>query len=136
MFGAKPIFEVYQPESNISIDDLGKEHGFRTPSDLKDWFLKVGFGDIDDELSIRADWISVIDRGELQGHVIFAQDGLGNFYTFDPEDGEIHYICRSWPEFALIAKSFQDFIIELEKRDYQIYDWVDSLKARPYDWGV
>ena len=71
----------------------------------------------------------------MQGHIIFAQDGLGNFYTFNPKDGATHYICRSAPEVGFVAGSFTEFVEELERRDYRIYDWIEELAVRPYDWS-
>jgi len=135
LFRTRPIFKAFEPESNIDPQNLEKEYGFKFPRDLRAWLDTVGFGDLDEVLAIRAVWINVIDTGELKGHVIFAQDELGNFYSFSPVNGAIHYICRTSPEFAMIAENFRDFMTGLEQRDYRIFDWIDMLEVKPYDWS-
>ena len=64
---------------------------------LRNWLLMAGYGDISDVLSFRKEWFRVTDRGALNGRIGFAQDDLGNFYSFFPIDGAIHFICRSAP---------------------------------------
>jgi hypothetical protein len=136
LFGSRPIFKAHEPEAGIDLALLEEKLGFRFPTDLKVWLETLGFGDLDDELAIRAEWLNVLDRGELKGHVVFGQDGLGNFYSFGPDTGDIHFICRSAPEYAPVARSFREFIIELEQRDFRIYEWIDALSVESYDWGV
>ena len=133
---SKPMFEPYANVSEAELDQLQHKLGCHLPESLRAWLLELGYGDINDELSFRSEWFSVIDRGELQGHVFFAQDDLGNFYSVGPADGRVHFVCRSAPEYALMAHGFQVFMEELERLDYQVVQWAESLPALPYDWSV
>lgn len=134
LFGSRKIYEPYQSLSNADIFDIQKNTVF--PQDLLTWYTEAGFGDINEEFSLRKEWISVIDRGELEGHVMFAQDGLGNFYSFSQENGEINYICRSEPIYGFLAKDFHSFLINFEKHDFDLYELIDTIKTTPYDWSV
>lgn len=104
------------------------------PDDLREWLLQVGYGDLDDDLSFRAQWFAAIRTGQLKGGAIFAQDGLGNFYAFDASERHIYYLSRSEPVYAKISASFTEFLEELIRRDYKLEDWVDELETRAYDW--
>ena len=133
-FGSRPIFERYAPEANVDLANLEESLKFKFPADRRQWLEIAGFGDLDQQLAIRVDWLNVIDRGELLGHVIFAQDELGNFYSFDQTSGKIHYISRSAPEYAPMSDSFAEFLRELMRRDFKVVDWVDDLLVSPYAW--
>jgi len=133
-FGSKPIFEPYKPATDI--DGVEVKVGATLPASLRAWLVAAGYGDICEVLSFRSEWFNSIDRGELQGHVMFAQDEVGNFYSFSPIDGAIHFICRSAPEFAMMATDFGSFLEEFERRNFQLQAWTDSLKALPYNWGT
>jgi len=132
--GSKPLFEPYKPATDIA--DVEAKIGTSLPEALAAWLAAAGYGDINDVLSFRSDWFNVIDRGELKGHVMFAQDILGNFYSFSPADGTIHFVCRSAPEYAFLAKHFGAFPEQLEQRNFQLEEWTDSLKAQRYEWGT
>ena len=93
-----------------------------------------GYGDLSEVLSFRSEWFSVVDRGQLEGHVIFAQDILGNFYTFSPVNEAIHFINRSDPEFAFMEADFQSFMQIFKEKNYQIERWADSLERHEYNW--
>jgi hypothetical protein len=134
LFGSKPLFQPYKPATDI--ESVEARVGALLPASLRAWLVAAGYGDIDEALSFRSEWFDSIDRGELQGHVMFAQDDLGNFYSFSPNDGTIHFICRSAPEFAVLATNFAAFLAELEHRDFRLKEWTDSLKAQPYSWGT
>jgi hypothetical protein len=56
--------------------------------------------------------------------------------SFSPGDGAVHFICRSAPEFAVMATHFGGFLAEFERRDFRLQEWTDSLNAQPYDWGA
>lgn len=135
LFGSRQVFERYEPEADVDLSKLETKFGFKFPGDLRQWLEIASFGDLDQQLAIRVDWLNVIDRGELIGHVIFGQDDLGNFYSFDQKSGQIHYICRSAPEYAPMSENFTKFLRELLRRDFQIVDWAESLSASPYAWG-
>ena len=127
---------MFKPYGATSSDELSKiegELGTPLPSELRDWLLAVGYGDIDDELSFRRDWLAKVETGQLKGGARFAQDILGNFYAFD-SSGRIFYLCRSQPVFAAIAEGFLAFIEELTRRDYKLVDWVNSLETQKYEW--
>jgi hypothetical protein len=132
--GTKPMFEPHTPATDIL--DVEAKVGTSLPEGLSAWLSAAGYGDINEVLSFRSEWFSVIERGELTGHVIFAQDILGNFYSFSPVNGAIHFICRSAPEYAFLAKHFGAFLEELERRDFQLEALTDSLDAQHYGWGT
>ena len=134
LFGSRPVFERYEPESDVDLGDVENKHGFSFPTDLRSWLEQCGFGDLDQQLSIRVDWINVIDQGELKGHVIFAQDDLGNHYSFDRSGGSIHYVCRSAPEYARVADSFKGFLQILVDLDFDVEALIESLSPSPYSW--
>ncbi len=83
----------------------------------------VGYGDIDEDLSFRAEWFKDVDRGEAKGAAMYAQDTLGNFYAYAPGDERIILFSRSSPEYAILAPSFRAFMEELERRDFKEMDW-------------
>jgi hypothetical protein len=128
----KPIFEPYKPAADL--EEVEARIGTSLPASLKAWLMAAGYGDLNDVLSFRSQWFNAIDTGELRGHVIFAQDDLGNFYSFSPVDGTIHFISRSAPEFVALATDFESFVSELEKRDFRLREWTDSLEVRRYSW--
>ncbi len=136
LFGTKPVFELYEPVSESELVEIENQLEILLPAPLRTWYLKAGFGDIDEVLSFRKEWLSVMDRGELKHHVVFAQNDLGDIFAFAPNDGEIYYICRSAPEYGLMASDFAAFIEELENRTFQLQEWIDDIKTSPYDWGA
>jgi len=129
----KPLFEPFKAVGAAEIQHIEQKVGAPLPEDLKAWLLRVGYGDVDETLSFRYDWFHPIEEGQLKGAVIFAQDDLGNFYTYMPKVGSIHYFARSSPEYATVAQSFSAFMEELEHRDFKLSEWMDSLALLPYD---
>ena len=107
----KSMFEPYRPADDI--ENVEARIGTSLPASLQAWLMAAGYGDLNQVLSFRSEWFKAIDRGELQGHVVFAQDDLGNFYSFSPIDGTIHFISRSAPEFGVLAIDFESFLAEL-----------------------
>ena len=134
LFGSKPLFEKYRAASDVA--NIETKIGASLPATLKAWLAAVGYGDLNEVLSFRSEWFNIIDRCELKGHVIFAQDIVGNFYSFARADGAIHFISRSAPEFAFLAKHFGAFMEELEQRNFQLEEWTGSLKPQRYDWDT
>jgi hypothetical protein len=135
-FRSSMLFEPYQAVTESDLVRLEHDLGHGLPSDLRTWLLAAGYGDINNHLSFRREWFSVIDRGVLEGHVIFAQDDLGNFYSFAPSEDTVHYICRSAPEFAPMAGNFGAFLLEFEQRSFELESWANGLKTSTYHWGV
>jgi hypothetical protein len=129
----KPIFKPHAATSADELSKLEEEIGTPLPSGLRNWLLAVGYGDIDEELSFRRDWLASIESGPLKGSARFAQDILGNFYAFD-SGGRIVYLCRSEPVFAVMSNDFLEFIDELIRRDYKLVDWVNTLETQKYEW--
>jgi hypothetical protein len=110
--------------------------GRKVPAPLKSWLALVGYGDADQALSFRSEWLERVDEGELKGALRFAQDVLGNFYAFAPDNERIVFFSRSEPAYAVLAPSFEAFLGELERRDFKIVDWVESLELAPYAWSA
>ncbi|MEQ1806113.1 MAG: SMI1/KNR4 family protein [Burkholderiaceae bacterium] len=104
-------------EADITLAE--ERAGAKLPTDLKTWLQIVGYGDINEDLSFRFEWLRQVEQGELKGAVLFAQDGLGNFYAYVPSDERIVFFSRSAPEYSVLAPSFRAFMEELERRDYE-----------------
>jgi hypothetical protein len=121
-----PIFERFAPVSEAALFRLATGLNFKFALGLSKWLRLAGYGDIDQTLSFREEWFSVIDGSPLTGHVTFAQDIDGNRYAFNPKDGSIYYIH---PEqiVARISDDFPAFLQELIRRDYQLKEWMRSI---------
>jgi hypothetical protein len=133
-FRARPLFEPYRSVSESDLANLEQKLGVAFPPSLKSWLLRAGFGDINEQLSFRAEWFNRVDRGQLEGHVIFAQDDCGNFYAYSPDSGAIFFIRRSAHEYAQIATEFSEFLGAFEQHRFELQDWTDKLQVMPYDW--
>lgn len=129
----QPVFQTFKPVDLQELERVETKVGTRLPEDLRAWLQAVGYGDVDEALSFRYDWFHTIDQGHRKGAVIFAQDERGNFYVLTSEDGAIHFFARSSPEYVTIAPTFQAFMEELERRDFKLLQWMDSLELIPYD---
>ena len=129
----RPLFEPFAAVNDAEIDRVEGKVRARLPEDLRAWLLAVGYGDIDQVLSIRYDWFHAIEKGHLSGAVIFAQDDLGNFYAYSASDGSILFFDRSSREYARVAPSFLSFMEELERRDFKLGTWMNGLDLLPYD---
>ncbi|MDR2690299.1 MAG: SMI1/KNR4 family protein [Azoarcus sp.] len=139
LFKSKPIFEVYAQTSPDELRHLEGRIGTSLPLSLRNWLLKVGYGDINEELSFREEWFSPIEveegwfspveEGQLKGGAIFAQDDLGNFYAFN-SSGQIYFLSRSEPFCAVMSNDFLGFVQELVCRDYKLGTWIESLDTQ------
>jgi len=127
------VFKPHAATSSTELSKLEGDIGASLPNDLRSWLLAVGYGDIDDELSFRREWLASIESGQLKGSARFAQDILGNFYAFDTS-GRIFFLSRAEPVFAAMSKGFVEFIEELVRRDYKLVDWVNNLETQKYEW--
>ena len=132
LFGTQPLFEPHKPANDLI--EIERQLGATLPAALREWLVTAGYGDVNEVLSFRREWFNVLDRGELKGHVLFAQDVLGNFYSFSQSDGTIHFVSRSAPEYALLATDFLSFMEQFEQRGFQLEEWTNALLAQRYDW--
>jgi len=132
-FRQKPIFKAHRKVSASELAALERKIKITIPSNLRDWLLAVGYGDVGEEISFREEWFAAIESGQLKGGARFAQDILGNFYAFD-SCGKIYYLSRSEPVFATMAESFLEFVGELIHCNYKLIDWTNSLKTKKYEW--
>lgn len=135
-FRKRPLFEPNVAVDQTELDRIEHKLGSRIPQDLREWLLVMGYGNVDDVLSIQADWLHPVERGHLKGAAIFGQDDLGNFYAYLPSDGRIVYFSRSSHEYAVLAPNFLSFMEELERRDFKLGEWVDHVAALPYGWDA
>ena len=135
-FPSTPVFARHAPVSQADIAALEFRLGGPIPEDLRSWLLIMGFGDIDQALSFRSEWFQPVESGQLRGGFRFAQDELGNFYASAPSAGSVAFFPRSEPAYAMLSPSFRNFLEELERRDYKIIEWVNSLELTPYEWAA
>ena len=121
---SRPVFERSAPVSEAELFRLAKGLNFKFALGLSKWLLLAGYGDIDQNLSFREEWFSVING---DGHVAFAQDIAGNRYAFNPKDGSIYYICSPEMVAVQVSDDFSSFLQELIRRDYQLQEWMGSI---------
>jgi hypothetical protein len=133
IFRRHAIFKPYAVASSIELGSLEAETGVFLPADFRKWLLALGYGDLDEELSFRKEWLAVIPSGQLKGGVRFAQDVLGNFYAFG-SGGRVFFLSRSEHVFAVMSQGFLEFVQELIRRDYKLLNWVNTLESQVYDW--
>jgi hypothetical protein len=136
LLGSKPLFHPHRATSEAELGEIAVRVNAQLPEDLKTWLLMVGFGDLDEKLSFRAEWFKPVESGSLRGAVLFAQDVLGDFLAFVPSNGSIVLFSRSAPEHSVLAASFAAFMQELERRDFKIMQWVESVAREPYVWDA
>ena len=125
-FHSKLLFEPYGLVPNISSIEV--KIATPLPEALRAWLEYAGYGDINDVLSVRSDWFHTINQGVMEGHVIFAQDDMGNFYSFSSKDGSISFISRCEQRAVSIANNFLAFLEEFERRDFNLIEWVNSME--------
>lgn len=133
--GTRPVIEHRLIPSPQDLESLEKRIGCCLPADMRFWLTTVGFCHVDDELSIRSEWFRTLDQGHLKGAVMFAQDTLGSFYAFVPDDGRIVFFARSQPGYAVLSADFRGFLQQLAACDFNVLNWVDSIPLMPYDWS-
>lgn len=133
-FRSRPVFERYAEVAAEELAATSQRIGRPIPPDFASWLTLVGYGDIDQTLSFRSEWFQPVQEGELRGGLLFAQDEVGNFYAFGPTGEAVVFFSRTEPTHAVLASSFREFLVELERRDYKLIDWVDSLEMLPYAW--
>lgn len=131
LFSAKPAYVSRGLASEEELSNFEAEHNIQFPADPRYWLLKAGFGEFRDEILIDSCWFNVVEGGDAKGHFIFAQDGLGNFYSFPAEDKSIYFLSRKTPEWFRLADTFERFLEDLEERDFEICDWTMTLPLEP-----
>ena len=132
-FRTLPMWKPYQAVGSSDIDALTTALGGSLPDELAQFLKTFGYGDINDELSFRKDWLFPIDRGQLEGHLAFAQDERGNYYTIDRSSGVVHYLERFEPGYCTLAGSFAAFLREAAMRNFEVVAWAESQALTPYD---
>ena len=132
-FGSKPVYESRGRPSEEELASVEVEHDVKLPPDLRYWLQSAGYGTFGDEILIDPCCFNVIAEGDAKGHFIFAQDGLGNFYSFPAGRNSIVFLSRRTPEWAEVAESFRQFLEDLEQRDFEICNWSMSLDLQPYE---
>ena len=130
------LFKPYKPAAEAALAGVETELGLSLPAELREFLHLVGYGDVDEDLSFRAEWFKLVGYGEHKGAVVFAQDTLGNFYAWNPRGDDILFFSRSESGCAVLAHSFRRFMEELARRDYKILDWAESLTLEAYDWSA
>jgi SMI1 / KNR4 family (SUKH-1) len=135
-FKSKPLFEPWRTVTDTDIALAEQKVGAALPKDLRAWLLLVGYGDINEDFSFRFEWLKPVESGELRGAVMFAQDTLGNFYAWSTPEERIVFFSRSESKYAVLARDFRTFMEELERRDYDVLAWVETLAGHPYDWDA
>jgi len=133
LFKSKPVYESRGTACAEELSCIETEYKVTFPSDLRYWLLNAGFGEFRDEILIDPCWFNVIEEGDARGHFIFAQDGLGNFYSFPADGDSIFFLSRKTKEWAEVAKTFQQFLEELEQRDFEVGNWSMALDLQPCD---
>ena len=111
---------------------MGRRMHTALPEELVAFLLEFGFGDINDELSFRRDWVTRVESGPLTGHVVFGQDELGNFYTVDPSSKAVHCMSRSEPGYCYLASSFNKFMREVAIHGFKVMEWVEAQPLLPH----
>lgn len=124
-----PVFEQHAPTSEARLFHLATSLNFKFSLGLSKWLRLAGYGDIDSTLSFREEFFSIINGGNLDGCVRFAQDTAGNQYAFNPSTGSIHFISLAKQMAAQISTDFPSFMQELIRRDYNLAGWMDTLSA-------
>ena len=132
LFGWRAVFERVSEATKEGLVAVENRIGTHLPDDLRAWLLTVGYCNIgDDKLAFREIWFEKIEEGPATGTVIFAQDVLGNFYSFST-DGSIFYIARSEREVGRISASFSEFMTTLIDKNYDIEAWMRETKMQRY----
>ena len=125
-FGCKPVWRHYAATSVQELRLVGQGLQLAIPDGLVQLFLCLGFGDINEELSFRKEWLTKVQSGPLAGHLIFAQDDRGNFYTADLESEAIYFLSRSEFGYCRLATCFSQFLEHAAARNFEVVQWAVS----------
>jgi hypothetical protein len=124
--GRRPVWQRHQSTSVEELSRVGQGLQLAIPEDLVQFLVELGFGDINDELSFRKEWLTTVQTGPLVGQLIFAQDDRGDFYTADPESGAIHFLSRSEFGYCRLASSFSQFLEQAAAQDFKVVEWAEA----------
>jgi hypothetical protein len=132
LFGRKPMWRKHASTSAEEMRQVGVKLQLELPNELVQFLVEFGFGDIDDELSFRKEWLRKLEVSPLAGHLMFGQDERGNFYTADPQMGAIHFMSRSEPGYCRLASNFGEFLEEAAARGFKMAEWAEAQPLVPY----
>ena len=131
LLGAKPMWHQYAPVCEADLLRLANQRRVPLPDQLIAFLSEFGFGEINDELSFRYEWLKLVEDGPLAGHLIFGQDEQGSFYTVGPLSGAVHYLSRSGLGCCKLSSSFNEFLREAAAHGFRIVEWVESQPLLP-----
>ena len=124
--GRTPVWRRHAPTSHEELRQVGLRMQIALPEALTQLLVELGFGDINEELSFRKEWLTKVQTGPLIGQLIFAQDDRGNFYTADPRSGAIHFLSRSTFGYCRLASDFSHFLEQAADREFRIVEWAET----------
>jgi len=126
---SRPVFEHHASVSEAGLYRIATGLNFKFTPGLARWLLLAGYGDIDQALSFREEFFSIINGGPLDGHVSFAQDSAGNRYVFDPAGSGIYCLPSSGRAALKMSGDFSSFMKELVRRDYHLIGWMEGISV-------
>ncbi len=124
--GARPVWQRHESTSVEELSQISLGLQLAIPEDLVQFLMELGFGDINEELSFRKEWLTTVQTGPLVGQLIFAQDDRGNFYTADPESGAIHFLSRSEFKYCRLASHFNQFLEQAAAQEFKVVEWAEA----------
>jgi hypothetical protein len=132
LFGRKPLWRQYAATTAQELSLVGQRLQLAIPDDLVKLLLYLGFGDVNEELSFRKEWLTKVQGGPLAGHLIFAQDDRGNFYSADPHSEAIYFLSRSEFGYCCLATCFSEFLEQAAARNFEVVQWAESQPLVAY----
>ena len=131
LFSTKPVYVSRGIPSEEELSSFETEYSIQFPPDLRYWLLHAGFGEFRDQILIDPCWFNLVENGDAKGHFIFAQDELGNFYSFPTGGTGIYFLSRRTPEWSNVADTYKQFLEDIEERDFEICEWSMALPLEP-----
>ncbi len=124
---SKPIFHYSSPATEMDLFMTARKLDCKLAVGLCQWLRAAGYGDINDVLIFRPEYMAAVTHGALTGYITFAHDEAGNAYAFKPGDGGIYFISQHESAYARMADDFRSFLQELIRRDYNLAAWREAL---------
>ncbi|MDO5692954.1 MAG: hypothetical protein Q4G70_10830 [Pseudomonadota bacterium] len=128
-----PAFQQYKATTPCQLDQAELRLKQKLPGELRQWLLIMGFGDLSDCIAIREEWLEELTDAPVAGHVVFAQDELGDWLTWQPSAESIWLVSRSLRGYGKLSEGFRAFIEELVDRRFHWQQWTDSLELTPIE---